>query len=74
MDLEEIEAHEFLLSDPVDGVGVRVGKNIAKKWMAQNKGIICGGLLFFLNIKSMGFGIYKITKAPLTQRETKIVK
>ena len=39
MDLEEIEAHEFLLSDPVDGVGVRVSKNIAKKWTAQNKGI-----------------------------------
>jgi len=70
----EIEAFEFLRDDAVDGVGVRVSKKIAKKWLLENKGIVCGGTVFFLKIKNLGMGVCNVTKAPLTVRETLMVK
>lgn len=70
----EIEAFEILRDDAVDGVGVRVNHKIAKKWLVENKGIIAGGNVWFLKIKNLGLGIYKITKAPLNIRETLMVK
>jgi hypothetical protein len=70
----EIEAFEFLRGDAVDGVGVRVNKKIAKKWLLEDKSIVCGGYVFYLKIKNLGMGIYKVTKAPLTVRETLMVK
>ena len=70
----EIEAFEFLRGDAVDGVGVRVSKKIAKKWLLENKGIVCGGTVFFLKIKNLGMGVCNVTKAPLTVRETLMVK
>ena len=70
----EIDAIELLRSDAVDGVGVRVNKKIAKKWLLENKGIICGGTVFYLKIKNLGMGVYNVTKAPLTVRETLMVK
>jgi hypothetical protein len=70
----EIEAFEFLRGDAVDGVGVRVNKKIAKKWLLENKGIICGGTVFYLKIKNLGMGVYNVTKAPLTVRETLMIK
>ncbi len=70
----EIEAFEFLRGDAVDGVGVRVNKKIAKKWLLENKAIVAGGMIFFLKIKNLGMGVYKITKAPLTVRDTLMVK
>lgn len=70
----EIDAIEFLRSEPVDGVGVRVSKKIARKWLLENKGIVCGGTVFFLKIKNLGMGVCNVTKAPLTVRETLMVK
>ena len=70
----ELEAFEFLRGDAVDGMGVRVNKKIAKKWLLENKGIICGGTVFYLKIKNLGMGVYKVTKAPLTVRETLMIK
>ncbi len=70
----EIDAIEFLRSEPVDGVGARVSKKIAKKWLLENKGIVCGGTVFFLKIKNLGMGVCNVTKAPLTVRETLMVK
>jgi hypothetical protein len=55
-------------------VGVRVNKKIAKKWLLEDKSIVCGGYVFYLKIKNLGMGIYKVTKAPLTVRETLMVK
>ena len=42
----EIDAFEFLRSEPVDGVGVRVDAKTAKKWLLENKGVISGGNVF----------------------------
>jgi hypothetical protein len=70
----EIEAFEFLRGDAVDGVGVRVNKKIAKKWLLENKAIIAGGIIFFLKIKNLGMGVCKVTKAPLIVRETLMIK
>lgn len=70
----ELEAFEFLRGDAVDGVGVRVNAKIAKKWLLENKAIIAGGMVFFLKIKKLGMGIYKVTKAPLNIRETLMVR
>ena len=70
----EIEAFEFLRGDAVDGVGVRVSKKIAKKWLLENKGIVCGGTVFFLKIKNLGMGVCNVTKAPLTVSETLMIK
>ena len=70
----EIEAFEFLRGDAVDGVGVRVNKKIAKKWLLENKAIIADGKVFFFKIKNLGMGVCKITKAPLNVRETLLVK
>ena len=70
----EIDAIEFLRSEPVDGVGVRVSQKIAKKWLLENKGIVCGGTVFFLKIKNLGMGVCNVTKAPLTVRETLMIK
>ena len=70
----EIDAIEFLRCDPVDGVGVRVNGKIAKKWLLENKGVISGGNVFFLKIKNLGAGVYKVSKAPLTVRETLMIK
>ena len=70
----EIEAFEFLRSEPVDGDGVRVSQKIAKKWLLEDKLIVCDGYVFYLKIKNLGMGIYKVTKAPLTVRETLMVK
>ena len=70
----EIEAFEYLRCDAVDGVGVRVNKKIAKKWLLENKAIVAGGMVFFLKIKNLGMGVCKITKAPLNVRETLLVK
>jgi hypothetical protein len=70
----ELEAFEFLRGDAVDGMGVRVNKKIAKKWLLENKGIICGGTVFYLKIKNLGMGVYNVTKAPLTVRETLMIK
>jgi hypothetical protein len=70
----EIEAFEFLRDDAVDGVGVRVNKKIAKKWLLENKAIVSGGTVFFLKIKNLGMGVCNVTKAPLTVRETLMIK
>ena len=70
----ELEAFEFLRGDAVDGVGVRVNAKIAKKWLLENKAIIAGGMVFFLKIKKLGMGIYKVTKSPLNIRETLMVR
>ena len=70
----EIDAIEFLRSEPVDGVGVRVNKKIAKKWLLEDKSIVCDKYVFFLKIKNLGMGVYKVTKAPLTVYETLMVK
>jgi hypothetical protein len=70
----EIDAIEFLRCDPVDGVGVRVSKKIAKKWLLEDKSIVCGGYVFYLKIKNLGMGVYKVTKAPLTVSETLTIK
>lgn len=70
----EIEAFEFLRGDAVDGVGVRVNKKIAKKWLLENKAIVSGGTVFFLKIKNLGMGVCKVTKAPWNIRETLMVK
>ena len=70
----EIEAFEFLRGDAVDGVGVRVSKKIAKKWLLEDKSIVCDKYVFFLKIKNLGMGVYKVTKAPLTVYETLMVK
>jgi hypothetical protein len=70
----EIEAFEFLRGDAVDGVGVRVNKKIAKKWLLENKAIVSDGTVFFLKIKNLGMGVCKVTKAPWNIRETLMVK
>jgi hypothetical protein len=70
----EIDAFEFLRGDAVDGVGVRVSQKIAKKWLLENKAIVCGGNVFFLKIKNLGMGVCNVTKAPLTVRETLMIK
>jgi hypothetical protein len=70
----EIEAFEFLRGDAVDGVGVRVNKKIAKKWLLENKAIVSGGTVFFLKIKNLGMGVCKVTKAPWNIRETLMMK
>lgn len=70
----EVEAHETLMQDPVDGVGVRVTKGIAKKWLGENKSMICGGYVFHFKIKSLGLGVYKVTKAHSTIKETMMIR
>jgi hypothetical protein len=70
----EIDAIEFLRCDPVDGVGVRVSKKIARKWLLEDKSIVCDKYVFYLKIKNLGMGVYKVTKAPLTVSETLMVK
>ena len=62
------------MKKPVDGVGVRVNKKIAKKWLLEDKSIVCDKYVFFLKIKNLGMGVYKVTKAPLTVYETLMVK
>lgn len=64
----------FLLGDVIGGVGIRVDKKIAKKWLLENKSLICGGVVFYLQIQDLGLGVCKVTKAPLSIRETKMVK
>jgi hypothetical protein len=70
----ELEARDVIFGDAVDGVGVRVPTWIAKKWLGNNESMICGGHVFYLKIKNLGLGIYKVTKAPLTVRETAMVR
>ena len=70
----EIDAIELLRCGPVDGVGVRVDAKTARKWLLENKGVISGGNVFFLKIKKLGMGVYNVTKAPLTVRQTLMIK
>lgn len=72
--MNELEALDFLRGEPVRGVGVRVEKRIAKKWLLENRSRICGGSVFFFEIKKVGLGVYKVVKAPNDVRETKLVK
>jgi hypothetical protein len=62
------------LQDVVDGIGVRVSSKLARKWLHENKAIICGGNVFYLKIKNLGMGVCKIIKADLKIRETLMVK
>lgn len=62
----------FLLGDETDS-SVRVDKKIAKKWLLEDKSIICGGVVFYLEIEDLGLGVCKVTRAPVTVRETKMV-
>lgn len=64
----------FLLGFGVGGEGVRVDQKIAKKWLLENKSLICNGFVYYLQIENLGMGVYKVTKAPLDVRETKLVK
>jgi hypothetical protein len=61
---------QFLLGDVVDGQGIRVDRKTAKKWLLENKSIICGGTVFYLRIKNLGMGVFQVTKAPLSFRST----
>ena len=74
IELTEAGYLSLLRGDAVQGVGVRVCKTLAQKWMFENKGLICGGTVFFLEICNLGLGIYLVKKAPLTVRATKMVK
>ena len=69
--MNENDILELLRSEPV-GCGVRVNRAVAKKWLLENKSTICGGVVFYFTIRSVGMGVYKIEKAPLFQRETKM--
>lgn len=62
---EFIELHDILYSDKPDGVGVRIDQELAKWILRNNKSIICGGNVYYFKIKSLGMGVYKLTKAPL---------
>lgn len=70
----ENDALEAIRGDAVRGVGIRVPKVLAAKWMAENRSLICNGCVFFLEICSLGVGIYHVAKAPLDVRGTKMVK
>jgi hypothetical protein len=64
----------FLLSDIVGGEGVRVDMKTAKKWLMENKSLICGGNVYYLRIENLGLGVCRVTKAPLKVRSTLMVK
>lgn len=70
----ENDALEAIRGDAVQGVGIRVPKVLATKWMAENRSLISDGCVFFLEIAPLGLGIYNVRKAPPSARGTKIVK
>lgn len=69
----ELELHEALMGAPVD-IEVRTSQKLAKKFLQENKALICGGMIFHLNIRPLGLGVYAISKADLKQRETVLIK
>lgn len=70
----ENDALDALRPDAVQGVGIRIPKVLATKWMAENRSLISDGCVFFLEICYLGVGVYHARKAPLNVRGTKIVK
>lgn len=60
--LEEIEAIDVLRSDPPAGKGVRITKELAKKWLMEDKSIICGGVVYHFAIRHLGLDVYKAFK------------
>jgi hypothetical protein len=52
----------------------RSGKEVAKKWLLENKSIILGGNVWFLAIKDLGLGICEVRLRPASKRNTYVVK
>ena len=67
---EEAHAHQILLGEPVRGVGVRISRTLARKWLMDNRSMICGGQVFHLEISHLGLGVCKVVKAPVHVKET----
>lgn len=71
---EEARAHQILLDEPVRGVGVRISRTLARKWLMDNHSIICPGQVFHqtfhLEISHLGLGVCKVVKAPVHVKET----
>ena len=69
-----VEARKALLYTK-DGVGVRITKEIARTWIANNERWLIGGYYFVAKIVHLGLGVYKATKVNETElTETRLVK
>ena len=67
---EEAYAHDILMGEPVRGVGVRISRTLARKWLMDNHSLICNGQVFHLEISHLGLGVCKAVKAPARVKET----
>lgn len=67
---EEAYAHDILMGEPVRGVGVRISRTLARKWLMDNHSLICNGQVFHLEISHLGLGVCKVVKAPAHVKET----
>lgn len=69
----EIELREILIDAPSE-TWVRVPQSVARQLLLNNSSLICGGNVFYFWIRNLGLGICEVCKAPLSARETKMVK
>jgi hypothetical protein len=72
--MTEAQALDFIAAAPVGGYGIRVPMKMARKWLLEDKALICGGLVFHLEIRNLGLGVCEVKRAPLQIGETKVVK
>ena len=56
------------------GETIRIDKKLAKKWLLEDKSIICGGLVFHFWIRDIGLGVCEVAKASLTREHTYFVR
>lgn len=65
---EYSNVRQKLLSEVVGHEPIRVSKKTATRFLLENEGLVCGGIVFYCKIWDMGLGIYGIQKAPITQK------
>ena len=78
MTQEEKNLHETIAFNCVRlsqvGIGIRVEKWVAKKWLLENRTIMSDGFVFYMQIKDLGLGVCEVSKAPIRVRSTRMVK
>jgi hypothetical protein len=51
---------------------LRVEKKVARRFLLENTGVVCGANVFFFGIRDLGLNVCEVWKADLHQRENKM--
>lgn len=63
-----------IIRDSMVGLGCRVPKKLAQKWLLYNKTVTSGGIVYWLQIKDLGLGVCQVAKRPKQLGQTEVVK